>query len=261
MSETILKVKNLKTYFFTEQGTVKAVDGVSFDMFKSEVLALVGASGSGKTMTGLSILRLLPAGGNIVNGEIIFEDRNLLTLPEKKMRQVRGRDIAMIFQDPLSSLNPLFSIGYQLKEVLQFHREVLNKPINKTITQQLEAVGLASGRRIFQEYPFQLSGGMRQRVLIAQALLANPKLLIADEPTSNLDVTLQAQIIGLFQQLKEKSDISILLITHDFSIVSKLADKVAVICNGVIVEYGEKNQVLRSPQHAYTKELLEAVTI
>ncbi len=261
MNDSILKINNLKVNFYGEEGVIKAVDGLSLEIGASEVLALVGASGSGKTMTGLSILRLLPPGGQIVHGEIIFEGRNLLALPEKEIRQIRGRDISMIFQDPLSSLNPVFNIGYQLSEVLLFHRDLANKPIKKIISEQLERVGLSAKERILRVYPHQLSGGMRQRVMIAQAILSQPKLLIADEPTSNLDVTLQAQILELFREVKQQLQLSMLLITHDLSIVSHLADKIAVICNGTVVEYGRREQIFNNPSNDYTKELLSAVSI
>jgi len=261
MSGPLLKINNLKTYFYTEDTVTKAVDGLSLEIGEAEVLALVGASGSGKTITGLSILRLLPPGGEIVHGEILFEGKNLLGFPQEQMRQIRGRDISVIFQDPLSSLNPVFNIGYQLSEVLRFHKNLSNEPVKKTILRKLYEVGLSSNERILGDYPHQLSGGMRQRVMIAQAILANPKLLIADEPTSNLDVTLQVQILELFRKLRVQSRLSMLLITHDLSIVSQLADKIAVICNGVVVEHGPKEQILRDPCHAYTKELFEAVTI
>ena len=261
MSDSLLKINNLKVYFYGEEGVIKAVDGLSLEIAQSEVLALVGASGSGKTMTGLSILRLLPPGGEILQGEIIFGGRNLLTLSEGQMREIRGREISIIFQDPLSSLNPVFNIGYQLREVLQFHKDLSNKPIKKTILEQLERVGLSSKERILRDYPHQLSGGMRQRVMIAQAILSQPKLLIADEPTSNLDVTLQAQILELFEELKTQSQLSMLLITHDLSIVSRLADKIAVIYNGTVVEYGRREEIFNNPSHDYTKELLNAVVI
>ena len=261
MKAPILKINNLKVSFNNQAHTINAVNGLSLEMAESEVLALVGASGSGKTITGLSILNLLPPGGKIIDGEIIFQDQNLLKLSEKEMRRIRGRDISLIFQDPLSSLNPVFNIGYQLREVLKFHPQLSGMSIKETILEQLDNVGLSSKERILQDYPHQLSGGMRQRVMIAQALLAKPKLLIADEPTSNLDVTLQAQILELFQKLKAQAKLSMLLITHDFNIISHIADKIAVIHNGIIVEYGSTQQVLNNPADTYTKKLLEVASI
>jgi ABC-type dipeptide/oligopeptide/nickel transport system ATPase component len=260
MKDSLLKINNLKINLYGDGAVFSVVNGVNLEIKESEVLALVGASGSGKTMTAMSVLKLLPPGGKAL-GQIIFEGRDLLMLPEDYMRDIRGKKISMIFQDPLSSLNPVFNIGFQLREVLWFHKELSRSSIREIILDKLRLVGLGHNQKILSDYPHQLSGGMRQRVMIAQAILANPKLLIADEPTSNLDVTLQAQILELFKKLKANSGISMLLITHDLSIVSQLADRIAVIRNGVIVEQGPRDQVLHNPKHSYTKELLKATAI
>jgi len=261
MKEPILTINNLKVNFYGQEQVIKAIDGLSLEIGPSEVLALVGGSGSGKTMTGLSILRLLPPAGEITQGEIIFEGKNLLKLSEEEIRQIRGKDISMIFQDPLSSLNPVFNIGYQLSEVLHFHKDLSNKPVKETILEHLDKVGLLAGEETLRSYPHQLSGGMRQRVMIAQAILSKPRLLIADEPTSNLDVTLQAQILELFRELKAKLQLSMLLITHDLSIVANLADRIAIIHDGTVIECGIKEQILEDPSCDYTKELLSAVSV
>ncbi|MFX1364355.1 MAG: ABC transporter ATP-binding protein [Promethearchaeota archaeon] len=317
ISELILEVDNLKTYFYTEEGIVKAVDGVSFKIYKDEVLGLVGETGCGKSVTALSILRLVREPGKIVEGNIFYKGISLLDLTEQDMREHRGRDITMIFQDPLNSLNPVISIGDQIREVFQLHQideikkdlddrllERRNKRIEiKEIAQYLKEnkeeltpeereinlkkikdlkkqtvhipllkdilseraekiiteVGIPDAKGILKRYPHELSGGMRQRIMIAMALSCNPSLLIADEPTTALDVTIQAQILDLMKELIKKFQTSILIITHDLGIIAELCDRIAVMYSGNIVEYATSENLFKNPRHPYTKGLLGAI--
>jgi peptide/nickel transport system ATP-binding protein len=253
-----LNVNNLRTSFFTAAGEVKAVDGVSFSIGKGETLCLVGESGSGKSMTALSIMRLVPRPGRIIGGEVIYEGRDILKLPESAMRKVRGREISMVFQEPMTSLNPVFTVGGQIVEAVTLHqglgkRDALNKAV-----EMLRLVGIPDPERRARDYPGQLSGGMRQRVMIAMALSCNPGLLIADEPTTALDVTIQAQILDLIKDLRERLGMAVLLITHDLGIVAETADRVAVMYAGEIVEYADVRDIFKKPSHPYTVGLLNS---
>jgi peptide/nickel transport system ATP-binding protein len=316
-NEILLQVRGLKTYFFTEEGIVKAVDGVSFDMYQDEVLGLVGETGCGKSVTALSILQLVRAPGKIIDGDVTFKGINLTDLDNKQMREKRGKDITMIFQDPLNSLNPVITVGNQVSEVFLLHqkedikeklsllqlerahkieelqslknelkenesrltdeekRRIISKidimkkdtthvPVLKDVLRDVSAqiikeVGIADSRNILDRYPHELSGGMRQRVMIAMALSCNPALLIADEPTTALDVTIQAQILDLMKSLKTKFKTSILLITHDLGVIAELCDRVAVMYSGNIVEYAKAEELFKNPSHPYTKGLLGAI--
>ena len=313
----LLEIKNLKTYFYTEEGVVKAVDGVSFDMYGDETLGLVGETGCGKSVTALSILRLVRVPGKILEGSVIFKGRDLLDLTEKDMRDFRGKEITMIFQDPLNSLNPVLSVGKQVSEVFFLHqgeemKQILDKRIlerkkklekikdlkssldNKEIilseeekieieevivelkkeashipnikdvgldkaSRIIKEVGIADAEDILKRYPHELSGGMRQRVMIAMALSCNPALLIADEPTTALDVTIQAQIMDLMKDLRKKYRTSMLLITHDLGIIAELCDRIAVMYSGNIVEYATAVDLFKNPRHPYTKGLIDAI--
>lgn len=256
----LLDVKNLQTHFHTPEGVSKAVDGVSFDIRPGEVLGLVGESGSGKSVSSLSIMRLIQdPPGKIVGGEIIFKGRDLLKISEKEMRAVRGNEIAMIFQEPMTSLNPVFTIGNQIAEVFQVHRKMSKKEAYKEAERMLDVVKIPSPEQRVNEYPHQLSGGMRQRVMIAMALACSPSLIIADEPTTALDVTVQAQILDLMRELKQKLNSSILMITHDLGVIAGFADRVAVMYAGQIVEQSPVNDIFSRPCHPYTRGLLESV--
>ena len=315
----LLEVKNLKTYFYTEEGIVKAVDGVSFDIYEDEVLGLVGETGCGKSVTALSILRLVRAPGKIIDGEITFKGRHLLELKETEMRERRGKDITMIFQDPLNSLNPVFNVGKQISEVFMLHqktelkqeldnrllerkkkieerknlekslkddeissrlseeeksnikakikelkKEVSHIPRLNEITLEwvekiITEVGIPDAKGILKRYPYELSGGMRQRVMIAMGLSCNPALLIADEPTTALDVTIQAQILDLMKDLKTRFKTSIFIITHDLGIIAELCDRVAVMYSGNVVEYATAERLFKNPRHPYTKGLIGAI--
>jgi len=315
----LLEVKNLKTYFYTEEGIVKAVDGVSFDIYEDEVLGLVGETGCGKSVTALSILRLVRAPGKIIDGEITFKGMHLLELKESEMRERRGKDITMIFQDPLNSLNPVFNVGKQVSEVFVLHqkaelkqeldnrllerkkkieerknlekslkddetssrlseeeksnikakikelkKEVSHIPTLNDITLEwaeniITEVGIPDAKGILKRYPYELSGGMRQRVMIAMGLSCNPALLIADEPTTALDVTIQAQILDLMKDLKTRFNTSIFIITHDLGIIAELCDRVAVMYSGNIVEYATAERLFKNPRHPYTKGLIGAI--
>jgi len=313
----LIKIKNLKTQFFTEEGVVKAVDGVSFAILKNEVLGLVGETGCGKSVTALSIIGLVRAPGKIIDGEIDFNGINLLDLPEKEMRDIRGKDITMIFQDPLNSLNPVMKVGTQIKEVFLLHQkeemnllldeeklehgnkikkyeeltqtlkdekdqltkkeindyekeikklkeetkhqQTLNNIIESKSIKVIEEVGMPDAQGILERYPHELSGGMRQRVMIAMALSCNPQLLIADEPTTALDVTIQAQILDLMKDLKKKFKTSILMITHDLGIIADLCDRVAVMYSGNIIEYATAENLFKNPRHPYTRGLISAI--
>lgn len=260
MDNYLLDVKNLKTNLYLSEGIARVVDNVSFSMRPGETLALVGESGCGKTMTAYSIMRLVPSPpGKIIGGTVIFEGKNLLEMPEKKMRLLRGDRIAMVFQEPLTSLNPVFRIGFQIAEVLQVHRQMNKKDALEKAQQLLLAVGIASPEVRIRDYPHQMSGGMRQRVMIAMALACEPKLIIADEPTTALDVTVQAQIMELFHGLQKSHTMALLLITHDLGIVAETAQNVAVMYAGKIVEYADVGALFRNPLHPYTRGLLESL--
>jgi len=315
--DKLIQIKNLKTYFYTEEGVVKAVDGVTFDIYEDEVIGLVGETGCGKSVTALSILNLVRAPGKIIDGKVLFKGKNLVELDRKEMRKYRGKEITMIFQDPLNSLNPVMTVGTQVGETYLLHQNEILKaeldrrllerkkkrqeikglkedlknreerlseqeiedieqnieqlkeetsrtPVIKDIVRDFSAriikeVGIADSRNILDRYPHELSGGMRQRVMIAMALACNPALLIADEPTTALDVTIQAQILDLMKDLKEKFKTSILLITHDLGIIAELCDRVAVMYSGNIVEYATAEQLFKNPRHPYTKGLIAAI--
>ncbi len=234
------------------------VDDISLEVAPDRVCALVGASGSGKTTTGLAIMRLLDPALKVTQGEICFEGENLLRATAQRMREVRGGGVGMIFQEPLSAFNPVFTLGFQVEEVLRYHTDLRRKDRKKRVLELFDMVGLPDPSRVARSYPHQLSGGMRQRVMIAQAIAAEPRLIIADEPTSSLDVTLQARIMELFRRLKRELSLSFLLITHDFGMVRHLADDILVMRDGGIVERGELATVLADPQHGYTQQLIEA---
>ncbi len=256
---TLLHVENLEIQFGSPEDPVKAVDGISFDMAEGETLAVVGESGSGKSVTALALTRLLatpPA--RYVSGKIEFEGRDVLQLRENELRKLRGKQIAYIFQEPSSSLNPVFTISYQIQEAIELHRPEV-RDVTAEIVRALDAVGIRDPEKRLGDYPHQLSGGMQQRVMIAMALVCQPKLLVADEPTTALDVTIQKQIMDLLKELKQKSNMAILLITHNFGLVADFADRVVVMFRGKIVESGPTAEVLRNPQHAYTRALIECV--
>jgi len=259
-NSTILSVRNLQTHFYGDGSVVKAVDGVSFELKKGETLGIVGESGSGKSVTNLSILRLIPyPPGKIVGGEVLFDNKDLLKIPENEIRRIRGKRIAMIFQDPMTSLNPFMNIGSQLMEITQLHEGLSSKEARKKAIEMLELVGISDASKRINDYPHQFSGGMRQRVMIAMALSCKPELLIADEPTTALDVTIQAQILELIKSLKEKIGTSVILITHDLGIVAAMTDHIAVMYAGKIVEYAPTEELFDSPHHPYTKGLLKSV--
>jgi oligopeptide/dipeptide ABC transporter ATP-binding protein len=259
--EKLIEIKNLKTYFYTEAGTAKAVDDVSFDIYNGEVLGIVGESGSGKSVTSLSINRLIPnPPGEIVSGEVIYKGVNLLNLSYEEMRNYRGRDIAMIFQEPMTSLNPVLTIKTQMNEILKRHYKMSDDEATEKSIELLSAVGIPSPSDRMKEYPHQFSGGMRQRVMIAMALQCNPSLLIADEPTTALDVTIQAQILDLMMELKDKrEDAAILLITHDLAVVAETCDRVIVMYGGKIQEIADIDELFKNPLHPYTKALMDSM--
>jgi peptide/nickel transport system ATP-binding protein len=256
----LLELKDLKTYFYTAEGVARAVDGVSFQVRRGETLGVVGESGCGKSVTALSILRLIPEPpGRIVGGQILFEGTDLLTLSNRDMRRIRGNKISMIFQEPMTSLNPVFTIGSQIMEAILLHQKVSKKEALDRTIDMLKLVGIASPERRVKEYPYQLSGGMRQRVMIAMALSCNPKLLIADEPTTALDVTIQAQILDLIVRLKGELGMAVILITHDLGVVAETAQRVCVMYAGRIVEAAPVREIFANPKHPYTQGLLRAL--
>ncbi|HEY6046270.1 MAG TPA: ABC transporter ATP-binding protein [Pyrinomonadaceae bacterium] len=255
----LLEVEDLKTHFPTRAGVVRAVDGVSFFIDRGELLGLVGESGCGKSMTALSIMRLIAPPGNIVGGEITFDGRNLLNLSNREMRAVRGDDIAMIFQDPMTSLNPVFTVGEQIAEALRLHRKLSHKDARAAAVAAMREVSIPDPDLRADDYPHQLSGGMRQRVMNAMALACDPKLLIADEPTTALDVTIQAQILELLDGLRKTRELAVLLITHDLGVVAEVADRVAVMYTGKIVEESPVEELFARPKHPYTEGLLRSV--
>ena len=259
--DKLFEIKNLKTFFHTEAGTVKAVNDVSFDIYKGEVLGIVGESGSGKSVTSLSINRLIPnPPGEIVSGKIIYDGQNLLDLSYEEMRGYRGRHISMIFQEPMTSLNPVLRVGVQMNEVLVEHDGISEEEATKKSIKMLDAVGIPEPERRINDYPHQFSGGMRQRIMIAMALQCNPSLLIADEPTTALDVTIQAQILDLMMELKDsRNDAAILLITHDLAVIAETCDRVIVMYGGVIQEIATIEELFKNPIHPYTKALMESI--
>jgi peptide/nickel transport system ATP-binding protein/oligopeptide transport system ATP-binding protein len=258
--QPILIVSGLKTFFYTDIGIAKAVDGVSFSLLKGKTLGIVGESGCGKSVTGLSIMQLVAQPpGKITSGQIIFEGSDLLDLSEREMRRIRGNRISMIFQEPMTSLNPLFTAGEQVSEVLRLHIKLNKTAAREKALEMLEAVKIPSPKHRFHSYPHQLSGGMRQRVMIAMALACQPDLVIADEPTTALDVTIQAQILGLIQELKDQTGCSMILITHDIGVIAETAQDVIVMYSGKIREYANVDELFENPHHPYTKGLLKSV--
>jgi len=258
--EALVDVKNLKTYFYTEEGVVKAVDGVDYEIYPGETLGIVGESGCGKSVTSLSIMRLIESPpGKIVAGEINFQGKDLIKIPEKEMRKIRGNDISMIFQEPMTSLNPVYTVGDQIIEAIMLHKGVDRKEARKQAIDMLTKVGIPLPEQRVDEYPHQLSGGMRQRVMIAMALSCDPKLLIADEPTTALDVTIQAQILELMNSLKESYGMSIMMITHDLGVIAEVSDRVAVMYAGKVVEYTDVDTLFDDPKHPYTWGLMNSI--
>lgn len=255
----LLSVRGLKSYFETRAGLVKAVDDVSFYVDKGEMVGLVGESGCGKSITALSIMRLISPPGKIVGGSVEFKGEELTKASTERMRKVRGNDIAMIFQDPMTSLNPVFTVGEQISEALRLHRKLRKKEAERAAIEAMEEVAIPSPERRIKDYPHQLSGGMRQRVMIAMALACDPDLLIADEPTTALDVTIQAQILELLNGLRESRELAVLLITHDLGVVAETVDRVCVMYTGKIVEESPVSEIFEDPKHPYTRGLLKSV--
>jgi len=260
LRKKVLEVENLHVSFTTYGGTVKAVRGVSFELYEGETFAIVGESGCGKSVTSQSIMRLLPKfSATITDGVIRFKGKDLRHLSEKEMRKIRGTEISMIFQDPMTALNPTLSVGDQLTEALLEHRTVSKTDARKAVISMLELVGIPNPKERLRQYPHQFSGGMRQRIVIAMALICEPEILIADEPTTALDVTIQAQILELFKDIQRKTGVSIILITHDLGVVAQTADRIAVMYAGKIAETGARRDIFYRPQHPYTKGLLHSV--
>jgi len=258
--EALLDVRSLRTQFHTSAGVIRAVDGVSWDVRKGETVALVGESGCGKSVSALSVLRLVSApAGRIVDGEIIFKGRNLLSLPEEEMRRIRGREIGMIFQEPMTSLNPVLTIGRQLTETLETHLGTTSAQAEARAAELLSLVGITDGARRLGQYPHQFSGGMRQRIMIAMALSCDPALVLADEPTTALDVTIQAQILELMKSLSRRLGVAMLIITHNLGVVARYADRVNVMYAGKIVERATARELYANPRHPYTLGLLRSV--
>ncbi|MCI6376370.1 MAG: ABC transporter ATP-binding protein [Clostridiales bacterium] len=258
----LLEVKDLKTYFYTEEGVTPAVDGLSFTLKDGETLAIVGESGCGKSVTSLSVLRIFPSPpGKIVGGDILYKGESLLKKSEKEMRKIRGNEISMIFQEPLTSLNPVFTVGQQICESLIMHQGMSKKQAREKGVEMLKKVGIPSPEKVIDDYPHQLSGGMRQRVMIAMALACNPSILIADEPTTALDVTIQAQILQLLSNLKKELNTAIILITHDLGIVAQIAQNVMVMYAGQAVEYTDVHTLFKNTLHPYTLGLLKSIPV
>ena len=259
MKKNLVQIKNLKTYFYTEDGIVKAVDDVSFNIKEGEIIGVVGESGCGKSVTAMSIMKLIPSPpGKIVGGEILFEDKKILELSDEEMRRIRGNDIAVIFQEPMTSLNPIFTIGYQIEEVIILHQKLNKAEARKKSIEMLKLVGVPRAEEIVECYPHELSGGMRQRAMIAMAVSCNPKLLIADEPTTALDVTIQAQILDIMKDLKKKLKTSIMLITHDLGVIAEMAEYVVVMYAGKVIEEAPVIEIFKNPMHPYTEGLMKS---
>lgn len=261
MKRELLRVSELETTFFTDDGPVQAVDGVSFSLYEGEILGVVGESGCGKSVTSLSIMGLVPSPpGKITGGEIVYKEQDLTTFSQKEFRKIRGKDIAMIFQEPMTSLNPLFTIGNQLTEAIAIHnKDWSKKQIRARAIEMMKLVGLPRAEELFKDYPHQLSGGMRQRVMIAMALVCDPAILIADEPTTALDVTIQAQILALMKDLNRRLNTAVMMITHDLGVVAETCERVVVMYGGKIVEEGLVEEIFKNPQHPYTKGLIQSI--
>ena len=257
--EPLLRVEDLRVQFWTTRGTVHAVNGISFEIGRGETLGIVGESGCGKSVTSLAILGILSRAGRVASGRALFDGRDLLALDDAQMRKIRGREIAMIFQDPMSSLNPVLTIGRQIREPLETHFDMERDAADRRATELLDQVGIPSARLRLKDYPHQFSGGMRQRAMIAMALACEPKLLIADEPTTALDVTIQAQILDLLRELVSERDTALMLITHDLGVVAGMCERVNVMYAGTIVESGAARQIFEEPRHPYTLGLLESI--
>jgi peptide/nickel transport system ATP-binding protein/oligopeptide transport system ATP-binding protein len=256
---SLLSVRHLVTQFATDDALVKAVDDVSFDVAPGESVGIVGESGSGKSVTALSILRLVSRPGRIVQGDILFDGKNLRTLTDSQMRSIRGNDIGMIFQEPMTSLDPLYTVGFQIREAVELHQKLHGDAAREAAIEALRAVGIPNPEQRVDSYPHQMSGGMRQRVMIAIALSCNPKLLIADEPTTALDVTMQARILDLLKSLRQSRQMALLLITHNLGIVAEVCDRVVVMYQGKIVESKPVDELFRAPEHPYTRSLLSSI--
>lgn len=260
LQKNLLEVRDLRVYFYSdEKRELKAVDGVSFSVGKGETLALVGESGCGKSVTSMAILRLVDSKGKITGGEVIFDGQNLLLLPESRMREIRGKDIAMIFQEPASALNPVYTIGEQILEAIMLHQKLSPSRAKEVALEMLRLVGIPEPEKRLNEYPHELSGGMKQRAMIAMALSCRPQLLIADEPTTSLDVTIQAQILELIRELQKKLGMALILITHDLGIVADMAERVVVMYAGKVVEEGNRFEIFKNPFHPYTVGLLRSI--
>jgi peptide/nickel transport system ATP-binding protein len=259
MNSALLEVKDLKTYFLTEAGIARAVDSVSFKMSERQVLGIVGESGCGKSVCALSILRLVPPPGITAGGGIWFRGKNLLSIEEHEMQSIRGNEISMIFQEPMTSLNPVFRVEDQIAEVLLWHKRISKKEASLQVTDLLRRVGIPSPEIRMRDYPHQMSGGMRQRVVIAMAVACNPRLIIADEPTTALDVTIQAQILSLLDDLRQTHDMAILLITHDLGVIAEMAEQVLVMYTGRVVEHASVKELFENPLHPYTQGLMRSI--
>ncbi len=260
MAKSLLSVKDLKTYFYTKDGVIKAVDGIDFEINKGETLGMVGESGCGKSVSALSVMRLLPVPpARIMDGKIYLKERNILKISELAMRKIRGRNISMIFQEPMTSLNPVHTIGKQISEAIRLHQELNKKESQEKTLEMLKLVEIPESSRRFKEYPHQMSGGMRQRVMIAMALSCNPELLIADEPTTALDVTIQAQILDLIGKLQKELETSVLIITHDLGVIAEMADRVMVVYAGKAIESANVREIFHNPRHPYTRALLKSL--
>ena len=259
MSEFLLQVKDLRTSFFTEAGEVKAVNGISFDLERGKVLGIVGESGSGKSVTAYSILRILVDPGKVVGGEVLYEGDNILKYSKKQIREFRGNKVSIIFQDPMTSLNPVYTIENQLVEVIKLHTNRTHKEAKDRAVEMLTLVGVNEPEKRVKQYPYELSGGMRQRVMIAMALACEPDVLIADEPTTALDVTIQAQILELMQSLQKKLGMAIILITHDLGVIADMCDEIIVMYGGRVCERGTADEIFYNPKHEYTKGLLHSI--
>ena len=255
----VLDVQNLKTYFHTEAGIVKAIDGISLHVKKGETLGLVGESGSGKTMTALSVLNIVPSPGKINGGKILFNDNVISNLNEEEMRKIRGKKIALIFQDPTSSLHPLYTVGKQIGDILKTHDKLNSKKAKERVIELFIEVGIPEPEIRVNQYPHEFSGGMKQRVAIARALALNPELLFADEPTTNLDVTIQAQVLDLLKHLKKSKQMSLIIITHDMGVVADITQRITVLYAGMVAEIADTKTLFKNPKHPYTRQLLDAV--